>query len=169
MSKVKKEGYFASIKRRDPAARNAFQIFMFYPGIHAMFCYRIAHFFWKIHFRLIAECISYWARHHTGIEIHPAATIGKRLFIDHGMATVIGETAIIGDNVTIYHDVTLGGRGFAHGKRHPTVGNNVIIGTGAKILGNITIGNDAKIGANAMVLHDVEANAVIYGIVGEKQ
>lgn len=164
MAKDKKESFIASIKRRDPAARNALQIFLFYPGFKAVIWYRVAHFFWKRHIRFIADWISYRTRRRTGIEIHPGATIGRHLFIDHGMGTVIGETAIIGDNCLMYHGVTLGGRGFEHGKRHPTVGNNVMIGTGAKILGNITIGDNSQIGANAMVLHDVEPNSVVIGV-----
>ncbi len=169
MKKTKKEGYFASIKRRDPAARNGLQILLFYPGVKALFWYRIAHFFWKIKFRFVAEWISYGTRRRTGIEIHPGATIGKHLFIDHGMGTVIGETALVGDNVTMYHGVTLGGRGVEHGKRHPTVGNNVFIGTGAKILGNIVVGDDVRIGANAMVLHDVDPGATVYGVTTRKE
>ncbi len=169
MKKTKKEGYFASIKRRDPAARNGLQILLFYPGVKALFWYRIAHFFWKLKIRFIADWISYSTRRRTGIEIHPGATIGKHLFIDHGMGTVIGETAIVGDNVTMYHGVTLGGRGVEHGKRHPTVGNNVFIGTGAKILGNIVVGDDVRIGANAMVLHDVDPGATVYGVTTRKE
>ncbi len=169
MKKTKRESFFASIKRRDPAARNNLQILLFYPGVKAVFWYRIAYFFWKIHFRFVADWISYSTRRHTGIEIHPGATIGKHLFIDHGMGTVIGETAIVGDNVTMYHGVTLGGRGVEHGKRHPTVGNNVFIGTGAKILGNIVVGDDVRIGANAMVLHDVDPGATIYGVTTRKE
>lgn len=160
---MKKESFFTSIKRRDPAARNILQIILLYPGVHALFWYRIANFFWRIKLKLLAELIAHFIRFFTGIEIHPGAKIGKNLFIDHGMGVVIGETAIIGDNVLIYHNVTLGGRGDKKGKRHPTIGNDVIIGTGAKILGNITIGNNAKIGANALVIKDVDENVIIYG------
>lgn len=163
-STQRSESFFASIKRRDPAARNNVEILFLYPGVKALIRHRIAHFFWKHHMRLIGRYISYRTRRITGIEIHPAAIIGKNFFIDHGMGTVIGETTVIGDDVTIYHGVTLGGRGFNAGKRHPTIGNHVIIGTGAKILGNIHIGDNARIGANAMVLEDVAANATIYGI-----
>jgi len=114
-----KKGYFKSIKERDPAARYALQILLTYPGVKAMIWYRVAHFFWKIHFKLLAEFITYLTRNRLGIEIHPGAKIGKRLFIDHGSGVVIGETSIIGDDVTMYHGVTLGGRGTSHGKRHP--------------------------------------------------
>jgi serine O-acetyltransferase len=160
----KAESFFASIKRRDPAARNNFEILFLYPGVKAIIRHRIAHFFWNHHMKFIARYISYRTRKITGIEIHPAAIIGKNFFVDHGMGTVIGETTIIGDDVTIYHGVTLGGRGFEPGKRHPTIGSHVVIGTGAKILGNIRIGDNARIGANAMVLEDVAPNATIYGI-----
>lgn len=159
----KKESYFASIKRRDPAARHNLQIFLTYPCIRALAYYKVAHFFWKIHFKLLAEWITLIERRRTNIEIHPAAKIGRHLFIDHGTGVVIGETAEIGDNVTIYHGVTLGGKSTEKGKRHPTVGNNVIIGCGAKILGDVLIGDNAKIGANALVDHDVPDNGIVYG------
>ena len=160
-------GYFKSIKRRDPAARHALQIIMTYPGFKAMFWHRVAHFFYKIHFKLLSEIIACITRFRTGIEIHPGAKIGKRLFIDHGMGVVIGETTIIGDDVTIYHGVTLGGRGLEKTKRHPTIGNNVIIGAHAQVLGNITIGNNVSIGANATVVNDVLSNSVVVGPKGE--
>ena len=163
---MKKIGYFKSIKARDPAARNIIQILLCYPGVKAMIWYRVAHFFWKIKFKLLAEFITYLTRNRLGIEIHPGAKIGKRFFIDHGSGVVIGETSIIGDDVTIYHGVTLGGRGTEHGKRHPTVGNNVVIGAGALLLGNITIGDNAKIGANATVIHDVDVDATVVGTKG---
>lgn len=159
--KTKQEGYYASIKRRDPAARNAWQIFWLYPSVIALRWYRVAHFFWGIHLKFIAEMMMSYARWRTGIEIHPAATIGRNLFIDHGMGTVIGETAIIGDNVTMFHGVTLGGVSMKKGKRHPTIGNNVLLGTGAKVLGNISVGDNARIGANVTVREDVAANTVV--------
>lgn len=156
-------GYFKSIKERDPACRNALQVILFYDGFKAIFWHRVSHFFWKIHFKFLAELISYITKRRTGIEIHPGAQIGKRFFIDHGYGVVVGETTIIGDDVTIYQGVTLGGRGTVQGKRHPTIGNNVIIGASALILGNITIGDNAKIGANSTVLYDVEPNQTIIG------
>lgn len=158
--------YFKSIKDRDPAARSALQIILFYPGVHAMFWFRIAHFFWIIKLKLIAEGIMFFVRMFTNIEIHPAAKIGKRLFIDHGTGVVIGETSIIGNDCTIYHGVTLGGTGKESCKRHPTVGNNVMIGTGSKILGNITVGDNVKIGADTVVLRDVPNGATVIGSPG---
>ena len=125
---------------RDPAARNRIEVLLTYPGIHALWGYRVANFLWRRKFKLLARIYSNWIRALTGIEIHPAATIGRRFFIDHGMGVVIGETANVGDDVMVYHGVTLGSRGFAHGKRHPTIGNDVVIGAGAKVLGNIKIG-----------------------------
>ncbi len=157
--------YLKSIKERDPAARHALQILLTYPGVHALFWYRIAHAFWNLHLKLLAEIIMQAVRFFTLIEIHPGATIGRRLFIDHGAGVVIGATAIIGDDCLMFHGSTLGGTGHAHAKRHPTLGNRVLVGTGAKILGNITIGDDAKIGADTVVLHDVPAGATV---VGEK-
>lgn len=163
--KHKKErlGFFASIKKRDPTARNWLQILLLYPGVHALIDHRIAHFFWRIKLRFIAELISHCSRFRTNIEIHPGAKIGKRFFIDHGTGTVIGETTIIGNDVTLYHGVTLGGRSLEKAKRHPTLGNGVIVGANATILGNVTIGNNAKIGANALVLDNVPENANVYG------
>lgn len=149
---------------KDPAARNSLEVFILYPFIHALIHHRIAHFFYKIHCFFIARLISQASRFLTGIEIHPGAVIGKGLFIDHGMGVVIGETAEIGDNVTLYHGVTLGGTGKDKGKRHPTIGNNVVIGSGAKILGPINIGNNVKIGANAVVLKDIPLNSTAVGI-----
>ncbi|MCH5159650.1 MAG: serine O-acetyltransferase [Clostridiales bacterium] len=157
-------GFFKSIKQRDPAARNSLEILLFYPGVHALIRYRIAHFFYKLHLRGIARLITNVARFWTGIEIHPGAKIGKNLFIDHGMGVVIGETAIIGDNCTIYQCATLGGTGKEHNKRHPTLLNNVVVGAGAKVLGNITIGNNVKIGANSVVLKDIPDDCTVVGV-----
>ena len=156
--------YFKSVKKRDPAARHYLQIILTYPGVQILFYYRVAHFFWTIHFKLLAEIIMHIGRFFTHIEIHPGAKIGKRLFIDHGAGVVIGETSIIGDDVLIYHGVTLGGRKFDHVKRHPTVGNNVMIGTGARILGNVTVGSNVNIAANATILKDVPDGETVIGI-----
>jgi serine O-acetyltransferase len=156
-----------SILKRDPAAKSLLEVILLYPGYHAILYHRIAHFFYKIHLYFIARLISQINRGITGVEIHPGATIGKRLFIDHGMGVVIGETSIIGDDCLIFHQVTLGGMSNKHEKRHPTLGNNVLVGTGAKILGNITIGDNAKIGANCIVIHDVEAGKTVVGVPGE--
>jgi len=143
-----------NIRYKDPAARNVMEVILLYPGFHAIVFHRICHKLYKLGFKFISRLISQFARFLTGIEIHPGAIIGKRLFIDHGMGIVIGETTVIGDNCTIYHSVTLGGTGKDTGKRHPTIGNNVIIGTGAKVLGPINIADDVKIGAGAIVLKD---------------
>lgn len=151
---------------KDPAARSILYIILLYPGFHALFMYRIAHVFSNIHFFFLARLISQIARFLTGIEIHPAAKIGKRLFIDHGMGIVIGETAQIGNDCTIYHGVTLGGTGKERLKRHPTLKDNVIVGCGSKILGNITIGNNTKIGANSVILKDVKDNMTVVGVPG---
>jgi serine O-acetyltransferase len=140
---------------RDPAARNKFEVFLTYPGVHAIWNYRISHFLWSHGFKLIARMLSNRARRRTGIEIHPAAIIGRRFFIDHGIGVVIGETTQIGDDVMLYHNVTLGARRFATGKRHPTVGNRVTIGAGAKILGPINIADDVRIPYNKVVLEDI--------------
>lgn len=153
-----------NIMNNDPAARSPLEVLLLYPSIHVMIFYRIAHVLYKRRFFFIARLLSQLGRFFTGIEIHPGAKIGKGLFIDHGMGVVIGETTEIGDNVTIYHGVTLGGTGKEKGKRHPTIGNNVVIGTGAKVLGPITVGNSAKIGANTVVLADVPSNATAVGI-----
>ncbi len=155
-----------NIYTKDPACINIFYCLL-YPGFWILVFHRIAHFLNNIGFKFIARMISQFARLITGIEIHPGAKIGKRLFIDHGMGIVIGETASIGDNCTIYHNVTLGGTGRDKNKRHPDIGNNVIIGCGAKILGPIKIGNNVKIGANAVVLNDVEDNCTIVGVPGK--
>ena len=157
-------GFFKSIKQRDPAARNALEILLLYPGVHALIRYKIAHFFYKIHLKFLAKLISAWSRFLTGIEIHPAAKIGKNLFIDHGHGVVIGETAEIGDNCTIYQNATLGGTGKERNKRHPTLKNNVVVGAGAKVLGNITIGNNVKIGANSVVLLDIPDDCTVVGV-----
>lgn len=153
-----------NIKKSDPAARNTLSIILLYPSIHAIFFYRIAHFLNNLHLYFLARLISQITRFFTGIEIHPGATIGSGLFIDHGMGVVIGETTIIKDDVKMYHGVTLGGRGNSVGKRHPTIGNNVEIGAGAKVLGNIELGDNVKVGANAIVLQDVPNNHVAVGI-----
>lgn len=154
------------IKKNDPAINSNLEVFL-YPCFKVLIYYRIAHFFYIRKHYFIARFLSERAKRKTGIEIHPGAIIGKNLFIDHGTGIVIGETTIIKDNVTIYHGVTLGGRGLDKGKRHPTIGNNVIIGCGAKILGNINIGDNVKIGANSVVLKDVIDNATIVGIPGK--
>lgn len=152
-----------NIMEKDPAARSKIEIILLYPCIHALISYKIAHFLYSKKFFFIARLISQLSRFFTGIEIHPGATIGRGLFIDHGMGVVIGETTEIGDNVTIYHGVTLGGTGKDKGKRHPTIGNNVVIGCGAKVLGPITIGDGAKIGANAVVVKDVPTGVTAVG------
>jgi serine O-acetyltransferase len=149
---------------RDPAARSRLEIFLLYPGVHAMIFHRVSHWLWKHHLRFLARLNSQIARHCTGIEIHPGAQIGRRLVIDHGMGIVIGETAQIGDDCLLYHGVTLGGTGKEHGKRHPTIGNNVMISTGAKVLGPFKVGDGARIAANAVVLGEVPADATAVGI-----
>lgn len=148
----------------DPAAKSKIEVLLLYPCVHALIAYRLSHFLYKHKRFFLARLVSQLSRFFTGIEIHPGATIGKGLFIDHGMGVVIGETAEVGDNVTIYHGVTLGGTGKNKGKRHPTIGNNVLIGTGAKVLGPITVGDNAKIGANSVVLHNVPEGATAVGI-----
>lgn len=148
----------------DPAARNRISVFINYPGVHSIINHRVANFLYRHKMYFLARLISQISRFFTGIEIHPGAKIGKNLFIDHGMGVVIGETAEIGDNCIIFHQVTLGGTGKDKGKRHPTVGDNVLISTGAKVLGPITIGSGAKIGANAVVLKDVPKGATAVGI-----
>ena len=142
--------------KRDPAARNKLEVFLTYPGVHAVWNYRISHWLWTHNYKLIARIFSNRARRRTGIEIHPGATIGRRFFIDHGIGVVIGETAEIGDDVMLYHNVTLGARRFATGKRHPTIGNRVIIGAGAKILGPVNIADDARVSYNSVVIEDVK-------------
>ncbi|PWX20062.1 serine O-acetyltransferase EpsC [Clostridium perfringens] len=153
-----------NVMKNDPAARTKLEVLLLYQSIHVLIFYRIAHGLYKIKLFFLARLISQLGRFFTGIEIHPGAKIGKGLFIDHGMGVVIGETAEIGDNVTIYHGVTIGGTGKDKGKRHPTIGNNVIIGCGAKILGPISIGDGAKIGANSVVLKNVPKGKTAVGI-----
>ena len=153
-------------KRRDPAAKSFLEVILLYPGLHALIYFRIAHMLYKMHFLFLARVLSQIARSFTGIEIHPGAIIGKRFFVDHGMGVVIGETAIIGNDVLLYQGSTLGGTGIVKGKRHPTIGNNVVIGAGAKVLGNIFIGDNSYIGANAVVIRDVPANSTVVGVPG---
>ena len=151
-------------RQRDPAARSDLEVLLCYPGLHAVIWHRLSHGLWRRGFRLPARFLAHVGRFLTGIEIHPAARIGRRLIIDHGMGVVIGETAEIGDDVYLYHQVTLGGTSSAQGKRHPTVGNGVIVGAGAKILGAITVGDNARVGANAVVVQPVGANETVVGI-----
>jgi serine O-acetyltransferase len=152
---------------RDPAARSKFEVVLTYSGLHAIWAHRVAHRLYKAGWFTLARIISQLSRFFTGIEIHPGAKIGRRLFIDHGMGVVIGQTCEIGDDVTIFQGVTLGGTGKEKGKRHPTVGNNVIIATGAKVLGSFKIGDNAKIGAGAIVLQEVPPNSTVVGIKGK--
>jgi len=154
------------IFKRDPAAKNLFEVLFLYPGLHAIILHRIAHFLWRIKIPFIPRMISAFSRFLTGIEIHPGAKIGKRFFIDHGMGVVIGETAEIGDDVLLYQGATLGGTGKEKGKRHPTLGNDIVVGAGAKILGPIKIGNNCKIGAGSVVIQDVPDNSTVVGIPG---
>ncbi len=151
---------------RDPAVRSVFEIIFCYPGFHAMIFYRFSHWLWNNGMKFFARLVSHIGRFMTGIEIHPGATIGRGFFIDHGMGVVIGETAEIGDNCTLYHGVTLGGTSWAKEKRHPTLGDNVIIGSGAKILGPFKVGDDSKIGSNSVVVKEVPAMATVVGIPG---
>lgn len=159
---------------RDPATKNKTEALLCCSGLQAIIIYRFNHYLWKKNFKLLSRVISQFARFLTGVEIHPAARVGKGFFIDHGMGVVIGETAEIGDNVTLYHDVTLGGTtvfdksGKVTTKRHPTIGNNVIIGSGAQVLGPIKVGDNAKIGSNAIVTKDVEANTTVVGMAAHK-
>jgi serine O-acetyltransferase len=155
-----------TIFRGDPAAKSAVEIFFCYPGFHAILLHRLGHKMHRAGFTLTARILSQFTRFTTGIEIHPGATIGARCFIDHGMGVVIGETTEIGDDVLLYQHVTLGGTGKERGKRHPTIGNNVVIGTGAKILGNITIGNHTKIGAGSVVIRSVPDHSTVVGVPG---
>jgi serine O-acetyltransferase len=154
----------ATIFREDPAAKSTLEILLCYPGLHAILAHRVAHWFYRRRLMLIARLLSQYARWLTGIEIHPGATIGRRVFIDHGMGVVIGETAEVGDDVLIYQAVTLGGTGHAHGKRHPTIGNGVVIGAGAKVLGNIAVGDRSKIGAGSVVVKSVPEESTVVGI-----
>jgi serine O-acetyltransferase len=155
-----------SVFERDPAARNIMEIIFCYPGLHALWIYRIAHWFWVNDLFFLGRFTSHIGRFLTGIEIHPGARIGRKFFIDHGMGVVIGETAEIGDNVTLYHGVTLGGVTWDKVKRHPTLGDNVVIGSGAKVLGPFTVGKGAKIGSNSVVVKEVPENATVVGIPG---
>jgi serine O-acetyltransferase len=156
-----------SVFERDPAARNTFEIVTAYPGLHAVLFHRLSHRLWNIGLKWLARMLSNLARFLTGIEIHPGAVIGRRFFIDHGMGVVIGETAVIGDDCTLYHGVTLGGTSWEKGKRHPTLANNVVVGAGAKVLGPLEIGEGARIGSNAVVLKDVPAGATVVGVPGK--
>ncbi len=156
----------AGVFDRDPAARTTWEVLTCYPGLHAVYIHRLAHWFWSRGLRWLGRATSHFGRTVTGIEIHPGATIGRRLFIDHGMGVVIGETAEIGDDVTLYHGVTLGGTTWNKGKRHPTLGSGVVIGAGAKVLGPITVGDGAKIGSNAVVVKDVPPGATVVGVPG---
>lgn len=155
-----------SVFERDPAARSTLEVLLAYPGLHAVWIHRFTHRLWSWRLKLLARIFSQLARWLTGIEIHPGATIGRRFFIDHGMGVVIGETAEIGDDCTLYHGVTLGGTSWHKGKRHPTLGNSVVVGAGAKILGPITVGEDARVGSNSVVVKDVPAGATVVGIPG---
>jgi len=143
--------------QRDPAARSRLEVALTYPGVHAIWGHRFAHILWRSRLKLLARLYANWVRTATGVEIHPGARIGRRFFIDHGMGVVIGETTVIGDDVMIYHDVTLGARTFENGKRHPTIGDSVIIGAGARVLGNVSVGTGARISANTVVTRDVPA------------
>jgi serine O-acetyltransferase len=156
----------AAVFEADPAACSYLEVLLLYPGLHAVWAHHLSHWLWLHHMRFLARWVSQVARLYTGIEIHPGAELGRRLFIDHGMGTVIGETAVVGDDVTLYQGVTLGGTGKEKGKRHPTVGNNVSIGSGAKLLGNITIGDNCRVGAGSVVLRSVPANSTIVGVPG---
>lgn len=153
-----------AVLERDPAARSGLEVFLLYPGVAAVIWHRLAHFFYKHHAKFLARWISQCVRFWTGIEIHPGAVIGKGLFIDHGMGVIIGETTVIGDNCTLYQGVTLGGTGKEKGKRHPTLGNNVMVGSGAKVLGPFTVGDNSKIAAGAVVLSAVPPNSTCVGV-----
>lgn len=163
--KIKKDIEY--IMENDPAARTKLEVFLLYPSIHARLAHMISHFLYKKNLLFLARLISQIVRVLTGIEIHPGATLGAGILIDHGMGVVIGETAELGDRITIYHGTTLGGTGKEKGKRHPTVGDNVVIGAGSKVLGNIKIGSNSKIGANSVVLDDVPEGATVVGIPGK--
>ena len=156
----------AAARQRDPAARSDKEVLLAYPGLHAVWLHRLAHRLWTGEHRLAARLLSQWARARTGIEIHPGAVIGRRFFIDHGMGVVIGETAEIGDDVMMYHGVTLGGRSLQRVKRHPTIEDGVVIGAGARVLGPVVVGAHARIGANAVVVRDVPPESVVVGVPG---
>lgn len=162
LERVKED--FEAIMKRDPAARSWLEIVLCYPGFHAVMLHRLTHRLWKAGWRLLARWLSHFGRFFTGIEIHPGATIGRRFFIDHGMGVVIGETATIGDDVTLYHGVTLGGTSLHKGIRHPQLGNDVIVGAGAKLLGPIRLGNGARVGSNAVVVDDVAEHTTVVGV-----
>lgn len=164
LSDIKEE--IDTIFERDPAARNVLEVVFCYPGFHAILIHKAAHWFWKKDFYFLGRFLSHFGRFMTGIEIHPGATIGKRFFIDHGMGVVIGETAEIGNDVTLYHGVTLGGVSLNKGKRHPTIGDNVVIGSGSKVLGPFTVGENSKIGSNSVVVKEVDPNSTVVGIPG---
>jgi serine O-acetyltransferase len=153
-----------SVLERDPAATGRFSVLLNYPGLHAVWMHHLNHWLWRHGFRLLARYLSQVARFLTGIEIHPGATIGRRLFIDHGMGVVIGETSIVGDDVTIYHGVTLGGTSLQKKKRHPTLGNRVVIGNTSSVLGDIVVGDNSQVGAGSVVLHDVPPNSTVVGV-----
>jgi serine O-acetyltransferase len=155
-----------SVLDRDPAARSVLEVILCYPGLHVVWAYRFNHWLWNHRLRLLARWLSQVARLLTGIEIHPAAQIGRSLFIDHGMAVVIGETSVVGDDVTLYQGVTLGGTGKERGKRHPTIGSGVVIGAGAKVLGNICIGDNCRVGAGSVILRDVAHDSTVVGVPG---
>jgi serine O-acetyltransferase len=156
----------ATVFEADPAARSYLEVLVCYPGLHAVWAHHLSHWLWRHGMRFLARLNSQFARLFTGIEIHPGAELGQRLFIDHGAGTVIGETAVVGNDVTLYQGVTLGGTGKEKGKRHPTLGNNISIGSGAKLLGNITIGDNCRVGAGSVVLRNVPANSTIVGVPG---
>jgi serine O-acetyltransferase len=156
----------AAVKDRDPAAKSSLEVVLLYSGLHALWGFRLHHWLWIHGWRFPARALSQAARLITGIEIHPGAEIGRRFFVDHGMGVVIGETTTVGDDVTLYQGVTLGGTGKEKGKRHPTIGNNVVIGAGAKVLGNITVGENCRIGAGSVVLRDVPDNSTVVGVPG---
>jgi serine O-acetyltransferase len=157
----------AAVLERDPAARSAWEVALLYPGVHAIWAHRAGHWLWRRGARFPARALSQAARLATGVEIHPAAVLGERLVIDHGAGVVIGETARVGDDVTIYHGVTLGGTSLHRGPRHPTIGNRVTIGAGAKILGNLSVGDDSRVGANAVLVRSVHDNSVVVGVPGQ--
>jgi serine O-acetyltransferase len=156
----------AAVLERDPAAKSRLEVVLLYSGLHALWGYRVHHWLWSHGWRFIARMMSQWGRLITGIEIHPGAQIGQRFFVDHGMGVVIGETTIIGDDVTLFQGVTLGGTGKETGKRHPTLQNNVVVGSGARVLGNIIIGENSRIGAGSVVLRDVPDNSTVVGVPG---
>jgi serine O-acetyltransferase len=159
-------GDIRAAQKKDPAASGFFEVLLLYQGLHALINHRVAHFLYDCKLIFLARFLSQLSRSVTGIEIHPGAKIGKRFFVDHGMGVVIGETAVIGDDVLIYQGVTLGGTGLEKGKRHPNIGNNVVIGGGAKVLGNITVGDNSYIGSNAVVIRDVPPNSTVVGVPG---